>query len=267
METPDAVDLFGGDSDTTTDEDDAAEDNIGAQDVHPAAETIESPPPPHAIGRALFARAVSEDDRNDGGETKGEDAPPPPHSPQRSFAAQPVKTVPRPPYDGDTQALIKLCKPMPYGEKRELTNSINQLPADRSSAMALSGDNGGEVELDMDVVDEETILKLKRYVMRGGLLSSDADEARDLIARGVNIDEQDGDGCTALMYAVATNRVEIVQELIRVGAALDVQTNDGDTALQYALHQYVQTCVQTINYTAQYSTRLSRSRRADGMKE
>ena len=69
------------------------------------------------------------------------------------------------------------------------------------------------------------------------------------------------------MYAVATNRVEIVQELIRVGAALDVQTNDGDTALQYALHQYVQTCVQTINYTAQYSTRLSRSRRADGMKE
>ena len=64
--------------------------------------------------------------------------------------------------------------PMSYQEKRELTNSINQLPADKvnrvveiiksSSAMGLSGDNDDEVELDMDTLDEETLQKLKRYV-------------------------------------------------------------------------------------------------------
>jgi ankyrin repeat protein len=48
-------------------------------------------------------------------------------------------------------------------------------------------------------------------------------EARDLIARGININEQGEDQCTALMFAAAMDRIEIVKELIRIGAALDVQ--------------------------------------------
>ena len=74
----------------------------------------------------------TEENGGGGGETKSEDTPSLP--PPASSAAQPVKTLPRPVYDGDKLALINLCG---YGG------------------------------------------------------SGDVDEARDLIARGINIDEQD----------------------------------------------------------------------------
>ena len=182
------MDMFGRDSDTTSDgEDDEDINNIGAPDVQPVTEAVESHPPPLAVGRALFARAVSDDDTGDddtdtgveggGGETKGEDPQPPPPHPSASFAAVPVKTLPRPVYEGDKNALIKVCR------------------------------------------------------SRG---SGNVDETRDLIARGINIDELGGYGSTALICAVGSNRIEIAQELIRAGAALDVQDNDGRTALQLA---------------------------------
>ena len=62
----------------------------------------------------------------------------------------------------------------------------------------------------------------------------DVDEVRDLIARGVNIDEQNQHGTTALMYAVMCDRLEMVQVLIRAGATLDLQDLRGATALQLA---------------------------------
>ena len=197
------MDLFGRDSDTTSDgeaddctngdriplvsavDSDGEDTNGGAHAVQPAAETAESsPPPPPAIGRALFARAEPEDDTS--GETKGDDATPPPPHPSASSAAVPVKTLPRPVYDGDKMALINLCR---------------------------CGDEGtGELFL--------------------------LSVARDLIARGINIDEQNGytSGKTALIYAVTNNLIEIAQELIRAGAALDVQDNHGRTALHFAVN-------------------------------
>ena len=144
------MDMFGRDSDTTSDGEDDDDINIGVQDVQPAAEAVESHRPPLAVGRALFARAVSDDDTDtetpEGGgrETKGEDPQPPPPRPFASFAAVPVKTLPRPVYDGNKEALIMVC---------------------------------------------------------GFLGSGNVDEARDLIAQGINIDEQDGDQCTALISA------------------------------------------------------------------
>ena len=167
------VDMFGRDSDTTSDGEDDDDINIGA------AEAVESPAPPLAVGRALFARAVSDytdtgDAVDGGGETKGEDPQPPPPHPSASFAAVPVKTLPRLVYEGDKNALINLCN---------------------------YGGSGG------------------------------VDEARDLIARGINIDEQNGYGSTALVIAVWNNHLEIAQELIRAGAALDLQDKNGRTAL------------------------------------
>ena len=180
------MDMFGRDSDTTSDGEGDVDINIGAQDVQPATEAVESPaPPPPAVGRALFARAVSSDDTDTGdalgggGETKGEDPPPPPpNPPPPSSAARPVKTIPRPVFEGDKKALIKVCK------------------------------------------------------SRG---SGDLDEARDLIAQGINIDEQDVYGQTALMNAVQLNRLEIVMELIRAGAALDLQNKYGNTVIMWAV--------------------------------
>ena len=110
------MDLFGRDSDTTSDDEDYVDTESSAPDVRP-----ESPPPPPgsglAVGRALFARAVSDGDGfTNGGETKGEGAHPPSVPPQRSVVAQPVKTLPRPAYDGDTDfdenSLVRLCGPL-----------------------------------------------------------------------------------------------------------------------------------------------------------
>ena len=92
-------------------------------------------------------------------------------------SSRPVKTLPRPAYEGDPEALIKVC------------------------------DYGG---------------------------SGNVEEARGLIARGINIDEQDEDGATALHFAAMYGYIDIVQELIRVGAALDVEDEEGDTALHNA---------------------------------
>ena len=154
--------------------------------------------PPLALagdGRALFTRAVSADSADDvaggtgvGGENKDEDS-----------AAQPVKTLPCPAFEGDKEALIKVCQG-----------------------------------------------------------SGDVDEARDLIARGIDIDELDEYGTTALMWAALNNRLEMVQELIRAGAApeivlgyefygLDVQNHflQGMTALQLA-QKYGRTEIATL---------------------
>jgi hypothetical protein len=78
------------------------------------------------------------------------------------------------------------------------------------------GDQGGEGG--GGGVDPKALLKL---CGREG--SGDVDEARDLIARGINIDEQNEYANTTLMQATANNRIEIVKELVRVGAALDLQ--------------------------------------------
>eukprot|EP00947_MAST-08B_sp_MAST-8B-sp1_P001353 g1353.t1 len=66
----------------------------------------------------------------------------------------------------------RAAKVMTYQEKRELTEQIHKLPGDKVDRVVeiiqqsradrgLSGDQGDEVELDMDTLDEETLLKLK----------------------------------------------------------------------------------------------------------
>ena len=175
------VDLFGG-SDTTLTDDDGGDGidsggpprNTDAPPmddvvVQPAA-SVEPPLPSTTltVGRALFTRAISDDtEGSGGGETKGEDVPtplPPPHPPAASsLAARPVKTLPRPAYDGDKLALVKL-----------------------------SG--------------------------APGLVA--VDEARELIARGIDIDVQDEHGRTALVCASTRNHENIVKLLVRAGASL-----------------------------------------------
>ena len=91
-------------------------------------------------GRALFVRASStqDDDGEAGGGAGGggegkDDAPPP--AAAAGSSSRPVKTLPRPAYEGDPLALIEVC--WYFG-------------------------------------------------------SGDVEEARDLIERGINIDEKDG---------------------------------------------------------------------------
>ena len=70
-----------------------------------------------AVGGSEVAGSVNEADECGGEGKAGEneegevEAAPPPHPP--SSAAQPVKTLPRPAFDGDKEALIKVCRGRP----------------------------------------------------------------------------------------------------------------------------------------------------------
>jgi hypothetical protein len=87
----------------------------GGANSEAAAPSVPPPLAPAAIGRALFARAVSADNADDdaggtgggGGETKDE-GPSQLRPSAPSAAARPVKTLPSPAYEGDKLALFNV---------------------------------------------------------------------------------------------------------------------------------------------------------------
>jgi ankyrin repeat protein len=101
--------------------------------------------------------------------------------------------------------------------------------AARAAKRARRGGAGKGDSKSFPAYNKEALIKLCR---REG--SGDVGEARDLIARGITINEQDEYQFTALMFAAHMNRIEIVKELVRVGATLDVQNDDDTTALMIA---------------------------------
>ena len=74
--------------------------------------------------------------------------------------------------------------------------------------------------------------RIHDYAEYGNLIGVE----RELQA-GVNIDEKDNDGFTALIWASWGGRLEVVKYLVSQGATIDAKTNDGDTALIWAKEQ------------------------------
>ncbi|KAK5744053.1 hypothetical protein LTR17_002391 [Elasticomyces elasticus] len=60
-----------------------------------------------------------------------------------------------------------------------------------------------------------------------------------LLNLGVALDEPDGDGRTALLYALAQDRYDVARLLIERGARLDLPDNKGSTALHHAVRGVV----------------------------
>jgi len=58
--------------------------------------------------------------------------------------------------------------------------------------------------------------------------------ARYLIDRGANVNAQDKDGCTPLMFACQENQPGTAELLVNKGAKLDLQDKEGGTALMFA---------------------------------
>jgi hypothetical protein len=127
------------------------------------------------------------------------------------------------------------------GEREGSVGSVNEVNERVQEGKAREGEKEGERK-DEDpppppfspaprtTATREALIKIFMY---GG--SGDVDEARGLVARGIDIDELERSrNWTVLMCAAVSNRLEIAQELIRAGAALDLQDKDGTTALQYA---------------------------------
>ncbi|MBI3441067.1 MAG: ankyrin repeat domain-containing protein [Proteobacteria bacterium] len=62
----------------------------------------------------------------------------------------------------------------------------------------------------------------------------DVEAVKTVLRKGANLDEQDEEGFTALLWAACLGHTEVVRLLISEGAAIDVKDNDGRTALIWA---------------------------------
>jgi uncharacterized protein len=72
------------------------------------------------------------------------------------------------------------------------------------------------------------------------ILTSAVDEdnlcqVKEIITNGVDINDHDADGLTALIMASAKSRLSILKELLVLGANPNVRDDDGKTALMYAV--------------------------------
>lgn len=58
-------------------------------------------------------------------------------------------------------------------------------------------------------------------------------EVRDLLAHRANVNTQDGNGWTPLMFAVSSAHTELVKVLLQAGADVDIKNVAGDTVLEF----------------------------------
>ena len=87
--------------------------------------------------------------------------------------------------------------------------------------------------------------------------SGDEAEVRRLVANGVNVDERDADGSTALHTATEHGHVEVMRALMELGADKEAKDADGETPLHWAADNGH---VEAIKVLAQLGTRRRRVR-------
>ena len=77
-------------------------------------------------------------------------------------------------------------------------------------------------------------LALQSPSLADAVVSSPVAVVRDLVARGVDVNEKDEEGVTPLMRAASAGRGEVVSVLVASGAEVDAKTNGGVTPLMMA---------------------------------
>lgn len=66
---------------------------------------------------------------------------------------------------------------------------------------------------------------------------------KELLEAGANVNAQDGDGRTALIWATSEKYPDSVKVLLGVGADVNVKDKDGNTALMWAALNGLTDCV------------------------
>ncbi len=83
-----------------------------------------------------------------------------------------------------------------------------------------------------------TLLKdwsLKGRVLLASVMSNSYQEVKDELQQGADVNYQDQDGVTVLIYAARTGNTAIAKLLLEKGATLNLQKKDGWTALMMAV--------------------------------
>jgi hypothetical protein len=79
-------------------------------------------------------------------------------------------------------------------------------------------------------------LELVVMTLLQAALNGDVVEVRRLVATGVNVDERDANGATALLLAAEHGKVEVMRALVQLGADKEAKDDDGDTPLLMAAY-------------------------------
>lgn len=95
----------------------------------------------------------------------------------------------------------------------------------------------------LDKAEEENV-EIKEFLISAGakyarplikfVQIGDLDKIKECLANGIDVNEKDNDGWTALMFASSNGDLEIVKLLLTKGANVNIKDNDGRTALMYA---------------------------------
>ncbi len=83
----------------------------------------------------------------------------------------------------------------------------------------------------LDLLPQELQKELVQFTTH---LRGHKDIVKMLLNKGANVNTQDGNGYTALIWAAAVGSKDIVEMLINAGVDVNAKDNNGKTALMYA---------------------------------
>ena len=101
--------------------------------------------------------------------------------------------------------------------------------------------NGVGVEGELDINPPRTVLTLSAENGHDSLV-------RNLILQGVNVNYQDGRGCSALHFAVSSNHIQCGILLVEAGADLRLENRDSRTPLDLASKELKDAINQTLSF-------------------
>lgn len=89
---------------------------------------------------------------------------------------------------------------------------------------------------------EETGLKIKNSngsnPLHMAIAYDRSDIAIDLLARGINVNDPNGEGMTALQTAIISGRTDLAREILKLGPDVNIRDNYGNNSLWYAVFYY-----------------------------
>ena len=113
-------------------------------------------------------------------------------------------------------------------EKLEGTEALSRLERASSVSVRSTDDDDEDYSSGTEWVDDEEFLELCK--------SGDAEEVERALMGGANVDAEDKNGFTGLMYAARQGYAEVAEILLLHGAYVDTRESDGWTALMLAAY-------------------------------
>jgi ankyrin repeat protein len=87
---------------------------------------------------------------------------------------------------------------------------------------------------------------MKKIDLHGYAVMNRVDELRAAITEGVNLNEKDRFGATALHSAIAYKNLEVIALLLEHGAEVTAQDKDGSTPLHYAIEHNLHSVAEAL---------------------